>query len=65
MALSKPEQYIKDVMSGKVVAGNLAKLAVKRHLADLKKKSLHISLILLLGFMLLLAWRCSSTLQVR
>jgi phage terminase large subunit-like protein len=44
MALSKPEQYIADVMSGKIVAGELVKLAIKRHLSDLKKKSLFILL---------------------
>lgn len=30
------EKYIKDVMSGAIITGRLAKLAVRRHLADLK-----------------------------
>ena len=31
------EQYIKDVLSGEIPSGELVKLAVKRHLADLEK----------------------------
>ena len=32
------EQYIEDVLSGKIIAGKYVKLAVKRHLSDLEKK---------------------------
>ena len=34
-------QYAKDVIDGKIVTGNLVKLACKRHLADLKRKDIY------------------------
>ena len=59
--LSKPEQYIADVMSGKVIAGELLKLAVKRHTSDLKKKSFPILSTHKLACMQSSAWKHSST----
>jgi hypothetical protein len=62
--LSKPEQYIADVMSGKVIAGELLKLAVKRHINDQKKKSLNIILITKQACTPFSAWKPSSTMAV-
>jgi phage terminase large subunit-like protein len=61
MALSKPEQYIADVQSGKIIAGELVKLAVKRHTSDLKKKNSPILLIPTLASMQSSAWKHSNT----
>lgn len=36
--MTKPERYIHDVLKGKIKTGNLAKLAVKRHIEDIKRK---------------------------
>lgn len=36
--MTKPERYIHDVLKGKIKTGRLAKLAVKRHVSDLKRK---------------------------
>lgn len=38
--MNAAERYIEDVMSGKQVAGRLTKLAVERHLKDLKRDDL-------------------------
>ena len=62
--LSKPEQYISDVMSGKVVAGELLKLAVKRHISDLKKKSFPILSITKQACTPSAVWKPSSTMAV-
>ncbi len=35
------DKYIKDVQSGKVIACEFVKLAIKRHLSDLKRKDIH------------------------
>jgi phage terminase large subunit-like protein len=36
--MTKPEKYIQDVLKGKIKTGQLAKLAVQRHVNDLKRK---------------------------
>lgn len=36
--MTKPERYIHDVLKGKIKVGNYAKLAVRRHVSDLKRK---------------------------
>lgn len=36
--MTKPEKYIDDVLKGKIKTGRLAKLAVERHVNDLKRK---------------------------
>ena len=36
--MTKPEKYIDDVLKGKIRTGRLAKLAVERHVRDLKRK---------------------------
>jgi len=61
MARSKPEQYIAEVISGKIIAGELLKLAVKRHTNDLKKKSFPILSTHKLAFMQSDAWKHLST----
>lgn len=37
--MTKPEQYIHDVLKGKIKTGRLARLAVERHINDLKRKN--------------------------
>ena len=39
--MTKPEKYIHDVLKGKITVGRLTRLAVERHVNDLKRKKWH------------------------